>query len=163
MIILKSMKEKMIMDRKKYVVEETNKDLRLDIYIASLNLDISRSLAQKKIKNKEILVNGKEVKESYKLKVNDEVEIIINNPKETTLKGQDIPLDIVYEDSDILVINKEKGMVVHPANGNYDNTLVNALMYSHKDKLSSINGTIRPGIVHRIDKDTSRDFSNSQK
>lgn len=114
MIILKSMKEKMIMDRKKYVVEETNKDLRLDIYIASLNLDISRSLAQKKIKNKEILVNGKEVKESYKLKVNDEVEIIINNPKETTLKGQDIPLDIVYEDSDILVINKEKGMVVHP-------------------------------------------------
>ena len=155
MIILKSMKEKMIMDRKKYVVEETNKDLRLDIYIASLNLDISRSLAQKKIKNKEILVNGKEVKESYKLKVNDEVEIIINNPKETTLKGQDIPLDIVYEDSDILVINKEKGMVVHPGNGNKEGTLVNAILNYCKGSLSGIGGEIRPGIVHRLDKDTS--------
>ncbi len=155
MIILKSMKEKMIMDRKKYVVEETNKDLRLDIYIASLNLDISRSLAQKKIKNKEILVNGKEVKESYKLKANDEVEIIINNPKETTLKGQDIPLDIVYEDSDILVINKEKGMVVHPGNGNKEGTLVNAILNYCKGSLSGIGGEIRPGIVHRLDKDTS--------
>ena len=143
------------MYRKKYVVEENNKKLRLDIYIASLNLDISRSLAQKKIKNREILVNGKETKESYKLKPNDEVEIIINEPKETTLKAQDIPLDIIYEDNNILVINKAKGMVVHPGNGNTEGTLVNAVLNHCKGNLSGIGGEIRPGIVHRLDKDTS--------
>ena len=143
------------MNKEKYVVTEKEKNLRLDIYIASLNLDISRSMAQKKIKNKEILVNGKEEKESYKLKVGDEIEITFNEPKETKLKPQDIPLDIIYEDEDIIVVNKEKGMVVHPGNGNPEGTLVNAVLNHCKGTLSGIGGEIRPGIVHRIDKDTS--------
>ena len=143
------------MNREKYVVTENKKDLRLDIYIASLNLDISRSMAQKKIKNKEVLVNGKEEKESYKLKVGDTVEIILTEPKETKLKPEDIPLDIVYEDEDIIVVNKAKGMVVHPGNGNPEGTLVNAILNHCKGTLSGIGGEIRPGIVHRIDKDTS--------
>ena len=143
------------MNREKYVVTDNKKDLRLDIYIASLNLDISRSMAQKKIKNKEVLVNGKEEKESYKLKVGDTVEIILTEPKETKLKPEDIPLDIVYEDEDIIVVNKAKGMVVHPGNGNPEGTLVNAILNHCKGTLSGIGGEIRPGIVHRIDKDTS--------
>lgn len=143
------------MNREKYVITENEKDLRLDIYIASLNLDISRSMAQKKIKNKEVLVNGKEEKESYKLKVGDTVEIILTEPKETKLKSEDIPLDIVYEDEDIIVVNKAKGMVVHPGNGNPEGTLVNAILNHCKGTLSGIGGEIRPGIVHRIDKDTS--------
>ena len=143
------------MNREKYVITENEKDLRLDIYIASLNLDISRSMAQKKIKNKEVLVNGKEEKESYKLKVGDTVEIILTEPKETELKPEDIPLDIVYEDEDIIVVNKAKGMVVHPGNGNPEGTLVNAILNHCKGTLSGIGGEIRPGIVHRIDKDTS--------
>ena len=143
------------MNREKYVVTENKKDLRLDIYIASLNLDISRSMAQKKIKNKEVLVNDKEEKESYKLKVGDTVEIILTEPKETKLKPEDIPLDIVYEDEDIIVVNKAKGMVVHPGNGNPEGTLVNAILNHCKGTLSGIGGEIRPGIVHRIDKDTS--------
>ena len=143
------------MNREKYVVTENKKDLRLDIYIASLNLDISRSMAQKKIKNKEVLVNDKEEKESYKLKVGDTVEIILTEPKETKLKPEDIPLDIVYEDEDIIVVNKAKGMVVHPGNGNPEGTLVNAILNHCKGTLSGIGGEVRPGIVHRIDKDTS--------
>ena len=143
------------MNREKYVITENEKDLRLDIYIASLNLDISRSMAQKKIKNKGVLVNGKEEKESYKLKVGDTVEIILTEPKETKLKPEDIPLDIVYEDEDIIVVNKAKGMVVHPGNGNPEGTLVNAILNHCKGTLSGIGGEIRPGIVHRIDKDTS--------
>ena len=143
------------MNREKYVVTDNKKDLRLDIYIASLNLDISRSMAQKKIKNKEVLVNDKEEKESYKLKVGDTVEIILIEPKETKLKPEDIPLDIVYEDEDIIVVNKAKGMVVHPGNGNPEGTLVNAILNHCKGALSGIGGEVRPGIVHRIDKDTS--------
>ena len=143
------------MNREKYVVTDNKKDLRLDIYIASLNLDISRSMAQKKIKNKEVLVNDKEEKESYKLKVGDTVEIILTEPKETKLKPEDIPLDIVYEDEDIIVVNKAKGMVVHPGNGNPEGTLVNAILNHCKGALSGIGGEVRPGIVHRIDKDTS--------
>ena len=143
------------MNREKYVVTDNKKDLRLDIYIASLNLDISRSMAQKKIKNKEVLVNDKEEKESYKLKVGDTVEIILTEPKETKLKPEDIPLDIVYEDEDIIVVNKAKGMVVHPGNGNPEGTLANAILNHCKGTLSGIGGEVRPGIVHRIDKDTS--------
>ena len=143
------------MDEKLYKVTENEINQRLDIYIASLNLDISRSMAQKKIKNKEVLVNGKEEKESYKLKVGDTVEIILTEPKETKLKSEDIPLDIVYEDEDIIVVNKAKGMVVHPGNGNPEGTLVNAILNHCKGTLSGIGGEIRPGIVHRIDKDTS--------
>ena len=102
------------MNKEKYIITEKEINIRLDMYITSLNLNMSRSLAQKKIQNEEILVNGKKVKESYKLKENDEVEIKIVEPKETTLKAQDIPLKIIYEDNDIVIINKEKGMVVHP-------------------------------------------------
>ena len=117
--------------------------------------DISRSMVQKLIKEENIKVNGKETKHSYKLKLNDEIEISIPEAKEIDLKAQDIPLDIIYEDDDIIVINKPKGMVVHPANGNPDGTLVNAVMAICKDSLSGIGGEIRPGIVHRLDKDTS--------
>ena len=148
----------------KYIVSKKDSMKRLDVYLANLNNDVTRSYIKNLIKEGNILVNGKTpTKSGYVLKENDIVEFNMPEIKELKIEPQDIKLDIVYEDEDILIVNKEKGMVVHPANGNYDNTLVNALMYSHKDKLSSINGTIRPGIVHRIDKDTSRDFSNSQK
>ena len=103
----------------------------------------------------QVLVNGKVSKTSYKTKLNDIVEIIIEEPKEVGLKAQDIPLDIIYEDDDIIVINKPKGMVVHPGNGNPDGTLVNAVLNHCKGSLSGIGGEIRPGIVHRLDKDTS--------
>ena len=148
----------------KYIVSKKDSMKRLDVYLASLNNDVTRSYIKNLIKEGNILVNGKTpTKSGYVLKENDIVEFNMPEIKELKIEPQDIKLDIVYEDEDILIVNKEKGMVVHPANGNYDNTLVNALMYSHKDKLSSINGTIRPRIVHRIDKDTSRNFSNSQK
>lgn len=148
----------------KYIVSKKDSMKRLDVYLASLNNDVTRSYIKNLIKEGNILVNGKTpTKSGYVLKENDIIEFNMPEIKELKIEPQDIKLDIVYEDEDILIVNKEKGMVVHPANGNYDNTLVNALMYSHKDKLSSINGTIRPGIVHRIDKDTSRNFSNSQK
>lgn len=148
----------------KYIVSKKDSMKRLDVYLANLNNDVTRSYIKNLIKEGNILVNGKTpTKSGYVLKENDIVEFNMPEIKELKIEPQDIKLDIVYEDEDILIVNKEKGMVVHPANGNYDNTLVNALMYSHKDKLSSINGTIRPGIVHRIDKDTSRNFSNSQK
>ena len=143
------------MNKERYIITENDKNKRLDMYIASLNLDISRSLAQKKIQNEEVLVNEKKAKESYKLKENDIVEIFIVEPKETELKAEDIPLNIIYEDNDIVVINKEKGMVVHPGNGNLEGTLVNAVLNHCKGTLSGIGGEIRPGIVHRLDKDTS--------
>ena len=143
------------MNKERYIITEDDKNKRLDMYIASLNLDISRSLAQKKIQNEEVLVNGQKAKESYKLKENDIVEIFIVEPKETELKAEDIPLNIIYEDNDIVVINKEKGMVVHPGNGNLEGTLVNAVLNHCKGTLSGIGGEIRPGIVHRLDKDTS--------
>ena len=102
-----------------------------------------------------IIVNGDKVKSGYKLKLNDLVSVDIVEKQAENIVPEDIPLNIVFEDDDIIIINKEKGMVVHPANGNYTGTIVNSLMNSHKDNLSSINGVIRPGIVHRIDKDTS--------
>lgn len=143
------------MNRKNYKITE-NVNERLDMYIASLDLNISRNLAQKKIELKEILVNKMPSKASYKLKIGDEVEITINAPRETELKAQDIPLDIVYEDDYIMVVNKEKGMVVHPGAGNQDGTLVNAILKHCQDgSLSGIGGELRPGIVHRLDKDTS--------
>ena len=111
-------------------------------------------MAKKLIEDNKIFVNEKNVKESYKVKLNDEVKIIMDEPKETKLKPEAIPLDIIYEDKDIIVVNKPKGMVVHPGNGNHDGTLVNAVLAYAKD-LSGIGGELRPGIVHRIDKDTS--------
>ena len=128
---------------------------RIDNYIAILNNDLSRSQVQRLIKQQQITVNGEAVKESYKTKLNDEIEITIPKAQEVGIVAQDIPVQILYEDNDIIVINKPKGMVVHPANGNLDGTLVNAIMSICKDSLSGIGGEIRPGIVHRLDKNTS--------
>lgn len=138
----------------KRIIADVNNE-RLDSYISKSNLDLSRSMVQKLIKENRVFVNGKNEKESYKIKVNDNITIQIEEPKSSKLEAQDIPLDIIYEDNDIIVINKPKGMVVHPGNGNPDNTLVNAVLAHCKGSLSGIGGEIRPGIVHRIDKDTS--------
>lgn len=138
----------------KSIISDVNNE-RLDSYISKSNLDLSRSMVQKLIKENRVFVNGKNEKESYKIKVNDNITIQIEEPKSSKLEAQDIPLDIIYEDNDIIVINKPKGMVVHPGNGNPDNTLVNAVLAHCKGSLSGIGGEIRPGIVHRIDKDTS--------
>ncbi len=136
-------------------ITEQNINQRLDMYIASLDLELSRSMVQKMIENGQILVNSKKTKTSYKIKFGDIIQIKIEEPKEIGLMAQDIPLDIIYEDDDIIVINKPKGMVVHPGNGNPDGTLVNAILNHCKESLSGIGGEIRPGIVHRLDKDTS--------
>lgn len=127
---------------------------RIDAYLAG-NTEFSRANIQRLVENEKILVNGKSVKVSYKVQENDEISIEEETPKEISLEAQDIPVDILYEDNDIIVVNKPKGMVVHPANGNLDGTLVNAIMAICKDSLSGIGGEIRPGIVHRLDKDTS--------
>ena len=137
------------------VVDEINKGKRLDSYISD-NMDkISRSFAQKLIENQQVTINGKNEKASYKVCVGDKVQVDVPEAQDTKLKAQDIPVEVVYEDKDIIVVNKPKGMVVHPANGNPDGTLVNAILAMCKDSLSGIGGEIRPGIVHRIDKDTS--------
>lgn len=141
------------MAKLKLIVDIDNVDLRLDYYL-SLNTPLSRSNIQKLIKNNLILVNNNTTKNSYKIELDDVIDIEYEENKIDDLKGSDIPLDIIYEDDDLLVINKQKGLVVHPAPGNYNNTLVNALIYRNEE-LSDINGYFRPGIVHRIDKDTS--------
>ena len=139
---------------KKFVVqEELNK--RIDNYLSEKNEDLSRVTIQRLIQEEKILVNGKKTKASYKVRKNDEITLEEEKPKEIELKAQDIPIEVVYEDKDIIVVNKPKGLVVHPANGNPDGTLVNAIMAICKDSLSGIGGEIRPGIVHRLDKDTS--------
>ena len=132
-----------------------NENLRIDKYISNLYSEYTRNNIQNLIDNGAVTVNLKTVKSNYKVRMGDEITVEIPEPKEHDIKAENIPLDIVYEDSDILVINKPKGMVVHPACGNYEGTLVNALLGYCKDSLSEINGIIRPGIVHRIDKDTS--------
>lgn len=127
---------------------------RLDAFIAKNLNELSRSYIQKLIKEQFIIVNDKPAKSSYMVKSGDQVKVNIPEPIKTEIIPEDLPLDIVYQDKDLLIINKAIGMVVHPAPGNYSKTLVNALLF-HIDNLSSINGTIRPGIVHRLDKDTS--------
>lgn len=136
------------------IIDESLINLRLDKALSILKEQFSRSKIQEYIDNELILVNGKIEKSSYKIKLND--EIIINDIPQTEydLIPENIPLDIIYEDDDVLVINKQKGLVVHPGAGVYSGTLANALKY-HIDHLSSLNGTYRPGIVHRIDKDTT--------
>ena len=138
---------------KEYKVEEDNKK-RIDAYLAE-KAEHSRVTIQRLIDEGKILVNGKNIKSSYKVQLGDLITIEKVEAKEIELKAQDIPLEILYEDKDIIVVNKPKGMVVHPANGNLDGTLVNAIMAICKDSLSGIGGEIRPGIVHRLDKDTS--------
>ena len=130
------------------------KGIRLDVFISE-NADITRSAAQKLICDGNVCVNGKEVAKNYKLNAGDCVEIEIPEAEILSVEPEDIPLDILYEDDDVIVVNKPQGMVVHPAVGNLNGTLVNALMHHAAGSLSAINGVIRPGIVHRIDKDTS--------
>ena len=137
---------------KTYKVEEIG---RLDKVVSNLEQNMSRETIQRMIKTGKILVNGKQEKQSYKTTVGDLITLEEEIPEEIELKPQEMPLDIIYEDDDMLVINKEKGIVVHPGNGNPDGTLANAVMAKCKGSLSGIGGKIRPGIVHRIDKDTS--------
>jgi len=143
------------LNREKFLVSEENENIRLDIFVSELYSDLSRSYIQKLIKEKQITVNDKVEKNKYLVQSGEEIVVNIPEAKELIVEAQNIPIEIVYEDEDLIVINKQQNMVVHPTPGNYDNTLVNAIMYHCKGKLSSINGVIRPGIVHRIDKNTS--------
>ncbi len=129
--------------------------IRLDKWLSTQNLDLTRTALQNLIESGGVTVNGKTVAKNYKQKKGDKISIVIPEPVELNTEPENIPLDIVYEDNSLLVVNKPKGMVVHPAPGNYSGTLVNALLYHCGDSLSGINGVIRPGIVHRIDKNTS--------
>lgn len=135
-----------------YVYED--KDIRIDSYLAEELKEISRSNIQKMIKEGLITVNGKKIKPRYLVRTGDYIEIKILEPKKINIPAENIPLNILYEDDDIAIIDKPQGMVVHPASGNYSGTLVNALLY-HMDSLSTMGGQERPGIVHRLDKDTS--------
>ncbi len=134
-------------------VKVSSNDIRIDKYLSN-TLDLSRSIISKMIESKDILVNNKKIKNNYKVKENDIIYINDNYKEEVDILPEKMDLDIVYEDDDIIIINKPSGMVVHPGNGNYTNTLVNGLMY-YTNNLSDINGNNRLGIVHRIDKDTS--------
>lgn len=135
------------------IVDENCNNERIDIFI-SANADLTRTRVQQLIKEQKVEVNGKKIKASYKIEKNDEISIEIPEMQEVEIKAENIKLNIIYEDEDIAIINKQPGLVVHPAQGHYSGTLVNGIMYHIKD-LSGINGEIRPGIVHRLDKDTS--------
>lgn len=138
----------------KFQIEMENGE-RIDKYLSNEMNDLSRSYIQKLIKDGHVSVNGRVVKANYKLSYDDQVMVQIPDLKEPDIVPENIPLDILYEDDDILIVNKPKGMVVHPAAGHYSGTLVNALMYHCGESLSGINGVMRPGIVHRIDMDTT--------
>ena len=130
-------------------------DIRIDKWLSNHLEDLSRSYIQNLIEKECILVNSRPVKSNYKVRENDEIEVVLPPDIEPEIDAENIPLNIVYEDDDIIIINKPKGMVVHPAPGHYTGTMVNALMFHCKDNLSGINGVLRPGIVHRIDKYTT--------
>ena len=136
-------------------MEERFLDERLDKYLGEVLADRSRSYVQKLIREGNILVNGRPVKVSYRMEEEDQIEICLPEPEDPEIPAENIPLDILYEDDDVLVVNKPKGMVVHPAAGHRTGTLVNAVLYHCKGRLSGINGVMRPGIVHRIDRDTT--------
>ena len=138
-----------------YIVEDFYEEVRIDKYLTGQLTQYTRSFIQTLIKDNHVMVNGKTIKANYKLRHEDKIQVIIEQPEEAIIAPENIPLQIVYEDEDIIIVNKDQGMVVHPAPGNYKGTLVNALLHYSKDNLSTINGDIRPGIVHRIDKDTS--------
>lgn len=142
------------MDELTWIIDEENVSKRIDRYLNEKCSDLSRNRIQMLIEQKSVLVNEKEVKANYKCRKGDVVTLELPENQEMEAEPENIPLDIVYEDSEFLVINKPKGMVVHPSAGNWNHTLVNALLY-HCQDLSGINGILRPGIVHRIDKDTS--------
>lgn len=142
------------MEEQIFVVKKDEEGQRIDKYLSQQLPECSRSFLQKKLE-KEILVNGKTVRSNYKTHAGDCIVLAFLAPEEPAIEAEEMPLDIVYEDSDLLIVNKPKGMVVHPAPGHYSGTLVNGLMAHCKDDLSGINGVLRPGIVHRIDKDTT--------
>lgn len=143
------------MDEFNFFINSENQGERIDKFLSSKLSDISRSYIHKLIEDGNITVNQNSVNKKYKLSENDTINVKIPEPQELEVIAENIPLDIVYEGNDLLIVNKPKDMVVHPAPGNYSGTLVNALLYHCKNSLSGINGVIRPGIVHRIDKDTS--------
>lgn len=143
------------MNKLEFHIKQDDEGNRIDKWLCGHEMGLTRSGLQKLIENNSVFVNEKPVNKNYKLKNSDHVVVIIPEPEPLEAKPQNIPINIVYEDDDLLVVNKPKGMVVHPAAGNPDGTLVNALLYHCKGRLSSINGVIRPGIVHRIDKLTS--------
>ena len=138
-----------------FYVEEACRDVRLDKFLSQYLAGYSRSVLQKLIKEDKVTVNNGACKASYRLTPGEHLQIHIPEPEQISIEPEDIPLDILYEDGDIIVVNKPKRMVVHPAPGHYSGTLVNALMYHCRDSLSGINGVMRPGIVHRIDQDTT--------
>lgn len=143
------------MDKFLFQIDENMENERLDRCISILIDSLSRTFIQKMMKEERVSVNGKPVKGSYRVKSGDEIAFELPPSEEPDILAEDIPLDILYEDKDIIVVNKPKGMVVHPAPGHYSGTLVNALMYHCGAELSGINGVMRPGIVHRIDRDTT--------
>ena len=143
------------MEELRFEIAEDMEDERIDKCISLLVEELSRSFIQKLIKDGNVLVNGKPVKGSFRVKCEDEVVFSVPESVEPDIEPENIPLDILYEDADLIVVNKPKGMVVHPAAGHYTGTLVNALMYHCGNELSGINGVLRPGIVHRIDRDTT--------
>lgn len=145
----------LFMNKEVFEVLPEQENQRIDKYISLLYPDKSRSYFQKLIKSDQVLVNEQSIKANYQVKADDVITIIFPDSEETNIKPENIPLDILYEDEDLLVVNKPKGMVVHPSIGHYSGTLVNAIMYHCKDSLSGINGEIRPGIVHRIDMNTT--------
>ncbi len=138
-----------------YLVEDSDAGQRIDKLLSVHLNDFSRSYIQKLLSNQAVLIHGQPIKSNYKVKAGDHIQVEIPEPEVLDVQPENIPLDIVYEDSDILIINKPKGMVVHPAAGHYSGTLVNAILYHCQDELSTINGVLRPGIVHRIDMDTT--------
>ena len=143
------------MQEEQFIINQEENGMRIDVFLSKKMDNVSRSYIQKLIKEKEISVNGMAVKANYKVSANDIVQLTIPDVSEPDILPENIPLDILYEDADILIVNKPKGMVVHPSPSHYTGTLVNALMYYCKDDLSGINGVMRPGIVHRIDMDTT--------
>lgn len=138
-----------------FLVSIEDNSTRIDKYIAKMQPELTRSYIQKLIKDSMVFVNGNTVKANYKVSKQDTITMILPPPEPLNILAENIPLDILYEDSDVIVINKGKGMVVHPAAGHYTGTIVNALLYHCKDELSGINGVMRPGIVHRIDMNTT--------
>ena len=143
------------MNKLKFTVTEEEQGERLDKYLTGLMPDMSRSFIQKLLKANQVTVNNNGTKANYLIRENDVIDLEVPKAVEPEIVPENIPLDILYEDTDVLVVNKPKNMVVHPAPGHYSGTLVNAVMFHCKDNLSGINGVLRPGIVHRIDKDTT--------